>query len=54
MCRDSGFCVTTGFSLGRVFLGRGRGFSLSFHCRDIGSLVATETVTKRDQGCDGA
>ena len=29
MCRDSGFCVAIGFGLGRVFLGRSRGCSLS-------------------------
>ena len=29
LCHDSGFCVVTGFGLGKVFLGRGRGCSLS-------------------------
>ena len=26
LCRDSGFCVVKGFSMGRVFLGCDRGF----------------------------
>ena len=29
LCRDSGFCVVTGFGLSRVFLGRGHCCSLS-------------------------
>ena len=37
MCHDSGFCVATGFGLGRVFLVHDRGCSMSqqkFPCRD--------------------
>ena len=29
LCHDSGFCVTIGFGLGKVFLGRGCGCPLS-------------------------
>ena len=29
LCHDNGFCVTTGFGLGKAFLGHGCGCSLS-------------------------
>ena len=43
LCSDSGFCVATGFGLGRVFLGRDRSFLgrdrvvfIMIFCRDRG------------------
>ena len=36
LCSDSGFCVATGFGLGRVFLGRDRVVFIMIFCRDRG------------------